>query len=133
MSYPGYFLGKSYFFAALQLMYSTAPANSALPLWVRVNLGAMAMKGYSILPKASDCLISYPGHSLERSYSSAELQLMYSTAPANSALPLWVRVNLGAMAMKGSDGLMSYPGHSLGKSYSFAEMQSVYSTTQMDW
>ena len=34
----------------------------------------------------SDCLVSYPGHSLEEgSYLSAEKQLMYSTAPANWA------------------------------------------------
>ena len=31
----------------------------------------------------SDCLVSYPGHLLQESYSSAELQLVYSTAPAN--------------------------------------------------
>ena len=52
-----------------------------LPLRDRVDLGAMAMKGYSAFPKApalletspSDCLVSYPGHSLgEGSYPSAE-------------------------------------------------------------
>ena len=32
----------------------------------------------------SDCLVSYPGHSLGRgSYLPAEMQSMYSTAPAN--------------------------------------------------
>ena len=43
-----------------------------LPLRARVDLGATAMKGYSAFPKApallgpspSDCLVSYPGHSL---------------------------------------------------------------------
>ena len=35
-----------------------------LPLRVRVDLGAMAMKGYSAFPKAPDCLVLYPGHSL---------------------------------------------------------------------
>ena len=38
-----------------------------LPLRARVELGAMAMKGYSAFPKApapSDFLVSYPGHSL---------------------------------------------------------------------
>ena len=29
----------------------------------------------------SDCLVSYPGHSLGRSYPSAEKQLVYFTAP----------------------------------------------------
>ena len=33
----------------------------------------------------SDCLASYPGHSLERSYPSAEIQPMYFIAPANLA------------------------------------------------
>ena len=32
-----------------------------------------------------DCLASYPGHSLEGSYPSAEVQSVYSTAPANWA------------------------------------------------
>ena len=31
----------------------------------------------------SDCLVSYPGHSLGESYTSAEIQLVYSTAPAD--------------------------------------------------
>ena len=30
----------------------------------------------------SDSLVSYPGHSLEESYISTEMQLVYSTAPA---------------------------------------------------
>ena len=33
----------------------------------------------------SDCLVSYPGHLLEESYLSAEMQSVYSTAPANWA------------------------------------------------
>ena len=45
-----------------------------LPLRARVD---MAAKGYSSFPKApallSDCLASYAGHSLEESYSSAEM------------------------------------------------------------
>ena len=32
---------------------------------------------------SSDCLLSYPGHSLGGSYPSAEVQSVYSTAPAN--------------------------------------------------
>ena len=48
----------------------------------------MAMKRCSVIPKSpsitgsspSDCLVSYPGHSLEGSYPSAEVQLVYSTA-----------------------------------------------------
>ena len=38
--------------------------NQMLPIWMRVNLGAMAIKGYSTLPRSSDCLMSYLGHSL---------------------------------------------------------------------
>ena len=47
-------------------------------------------------PSPSDCLVSYPGHLLcvcvcGGSYSSAEMQLLYSTAPANWAI---LRVNV---------------------------------------
>ena len=34
----------------------------------------------------SDCLVSYPGRSLEGSYPSAEVQSVYSTAPADWAM-----------------------------------------------
>ena len=33
----------------------------------------------------SDCLVSYPGHFLGESYPSAEMQSMYTTAPADWA------------------------------------------------
>ena len=63
-----------------------------LPLWVRVDERAMAMKEYSPFPNAlalldpHDCLVSYPGYLLgEGSYLSAEVQLVYSTAPADWA------------------------------------------------
>ena len=47
----------------------------------------MAMKGKSTFPKAPllYVLVSYPGQSLEGSYSSAEMQSKYSTAPADWA------------------------------------------------
>ena len=35
---------------------------------------------------SSDCLVSYPGHLLGESYPSAEMQSVYSTAPANWAM-----------------------------------------------
>ena len=38
----------------------------------------------------SDCLVSYPGHLLEESYPSAEMQSTYSTAPAS-----WVSHQMG--------------------------------------
>ena len=34
----------------------------------------------------SDCLVSYPGHSFGESYLSAEMQSVYSAAPADWAL-----------------------------------------------
>ena len=62
-----------------------------LPLWARANLRAMAMKEYSVFPKAPalqqphpqivSCHIwDTPGSG---SYPSAEMQLVYSTAPAD--------------------------------------------------
>ena len=57
-------------------------------------------------------------------------------------LPLWARVDLGAMAMEQcssitgisqSDSLVLNQGHSLGGSYLSTEMQSVYSTASNDW
>ena len=38
----------------------------------------------------SDCLVSYPGHSLGESYPSAEKQSVYSTALANWAKEAWL-------------------------------------------
>ena len=59
------------------------------------------MKRYSIFPKnpktgasLSDGLMLYPGHSLEESYFSAEMQLVYSTAPANWAFKFRVFLQL---------------------------------------
>ena len=52
---------------------------------VRMDLGAMAMKGYS----PTDCLASYPGHSLGESYFSTEMQSVYSTALADWAIRIW--------------------------------------------
>ena len=56
----------------------------------------------------SDCLMSYPGHSLRESYSSEEMQLMYSTAPANWAVQ--VRVDLRVIAMKWYSTFSKAPG-----------------------
>ena len=87
-------------FSLAYLLFSSIwPIDRTLPLWVRVDLGAMAMKGYSAFPEASasDCLMSYPGHSLEESYPTAEMQLVYSTAPADWAREGFVRL-FGLMA-----------------------------------
>ena len=58
------------------------------PLRARVDLGVMGNEGALCIPQSSsitgtspsDCLVSYPGHSLGESYPSAEVQLVYSTA-----------------------------------------------------
>ena len=69
-----------------------------LPLWARVDPGAMAMKGVLRIPQTSciagtspsDCLVSYAGHLLVGgSYPSAEKQSVYSTAPADWAIKLF--------------------------------------------
>ena len=57
-------------------------------------MGAMAMKEYSTIPQSSnitgasllDRLMSYPGDLLGKSYLSAEIQLVYSTASADWAV-----------------------------------------------
>ena len=65
-----------------------------LPLQVRVDLGAMEIRVLCIPQSSktgaslSDGLMAYPGCSLGESYPSAEIQLVYSTAPANWAVIL---------------------------------------------
>ena len=56
--------------------------------------GSNGNKGVLLIPQSSsstgtspsDCLVSYTGHSLGRSYHSAEVQSVYSTAPADWAI-----------------------------------------------
>ena len=59
---------------------------------MRVDLGVMGMKGFSVFPKTPVLLethlhivVSYSGHSLRGSYPSTEKQSVYSTAPADWA------------------------------------------------
>ena len=49
------------------------------------NEGVLYIPQSSSITEASlsDCLVSYPGYSLEEFYPSAERQLVYSTAPAD--------------------------------------------------
>ena len=62
-----------------------------LPLSARVDPRAVAIKGYTTLPKAPALLepyhqivlMSYPGHSSGESYSSAKKQSVYSLDPAD--------------------------------------------------
>ena len=70
-----------------------------------MDLGAMAMQGYSAFPKspsllephhleASHGLMSYPGYLLGESYLSAKRQFVYSAAPANLAIwMLFIEIN----------------------------------------
>ena len=62
-----------------------------LPLPARVDLRAMAIKEYSALLKLHHqiVLVSYPRHSLGTSYSSAEMQSVYS-----AALTDWVSLDV---------------------------------------
>ena len=64
---------KQFLFQTIQLSTSTQlKCKYGLIVKNRVDLGAMAMKGYSAFPKSSstagtspsDCLVLYPGHSL---------------------------------------------------------------------
>ena len=49
--------------------------------WVHCIPQSSSISGVS----PSDCLVSYPGHSLGESHASIEIQSVYSTAPANLA------------------------------------------------
>ena len=60
-----------------------------LPLRVRMDLGAVAIKGYPVFPKAPALRKPHhqlfdviTGHSFEESYPSTQMQSMYSAAPA---------------------------------------------------
>ena len=59
-----------------------------------MDLGVIAMKGYSTFSKAilkpdqSDCLVSYPEHLLVESYSFVEMQSVYPAAPVDWARSL---------------------------------------------
>ena len=52
------------------------------------NEGLLRIPQSSIITgtSPSDCLVSYPGHLWGGSYSSAEVQSIYSTAPADCAI-----------------------------------------------
>ena len=70
-----------------------------LPHLARVDLGAMAIKGYSAFPKAPASLEFHhqtvqchiQDTRWERSYPSAEVQSVYSTAPADWASPTLIQ------------------------------------------
>ena len=91
-----------------------------LSLQAIVDLRVMATKGYSAFPRApagispSDCLVSYPEHTLG-SFTPLQRCSRYILQPQPTGL----------------DVLVSYPGHLFG-GYLSAEMPSVYSTALAD-
>ena len=62
--------------------------------------GSDGNEGYSAFPKAlaeatpSDCLLSYPEHSLGESYHSGEMQSVYSAGPADWAIYIYINVDM---------------------------------------
>ncbi len=46
---------------------------------------------------SSDCLVSYTGHSLGKSYPSAEMQSVYSAAPTNRATYFWPFIKMSQL------------------------------------
>ena len=52
------------------------------------NEGVLNIPPNSSITKASssDCLVSYPGHPLGKSYHTVEIKSMYSAAPADWAI-----------------------------------------------
>ena len=52
------------------------------------NIGVLRIPQSSSITEASPshCLVSYPGHSLGKSYSFAKMELVYSAVPANWAI-----------------------------------------------
>ena len=70
-----------------------------LPIWVRVDLGAMAMKGYSVIPKAPAllepphqiCFVRYPGHLLGGEFNPSveeAVGVFYRLSRLGNAKPL---------------------------------------------
>ena len=94
---------KTVLFQTIQFRISTQLSSiwsidRTLPLQTRVDLGMMAMKGYSTLSfsitgaSPSDCLVSYPGDVFGESYPSAAMQSEYFTAPSDCANLEWLQL-----------------------------------------
>ena len=92
-------VSKTVLFQTIQFSISTQFSSfdhwigpyQVLQLQDRVDRGAMAMKGYSVIPQSisitgispSDCLVSYLGYSLRKSFPFADKQSLYSIAAAD--------------------------------------------------
>ena len=57
---------------------------------------------------ASDCLVSYPGHSLEESYPSAEIQSVYSAAPSDRASHFLGEITLIGVSTNANFNIFSF-------------------------
>ena len=65
---------------------TTSPCQSGAGSDVSEGVLCIA-KSFSITEASlSDCLVSYPEHSVVKSYPSTEMQLAYSAAPADWAI-----------------------------------------------
>ena len=107
--------------------YQVQPPQSRVDQWV------MARKGYSAFSKSSpsDCSGSYPENLLwGGSYSSTEMQLVYSTASADWARQ-W-RSTLHSSKLQ-NWSLTIISGHLWEGLYLSAQVQLVYSTALADW
>ena len=160
VSYPGHSFRESYLSAEVQLVYSSGSAEWATQTHVWGGLTPLQIcsrcilqpkptgpPGYSLrwgLPPCRPAVDVF--YSLSRLdyqdtrwggvYSSAEMQSVYSTAPADWAtiilvggLPL-CRSSVGVFFRLGRLG---HPDRRLGRSYPSADLQSVYSTAEADW
>ena len=96
-------MSKTVLFQAIQFskitqfssIWSIYRALSGTTIPGQIGPGSYGNEGVLRIPQSSnitgasssDCLVSYPGHLLERgSYPSAEVQSMYSTVPADWAI-----------------------------------------------
>ena len=153
----------------MQLVYSTAPADlntdwtCLIPLQIcsrciiqpqltRTHIGGVLFLWRDAVGVFYS--LSWLGHSLGESYPSAEMQLVYSTAPADRDTH-WGRLIplqrcsrcillakptvplVGGVLPLSRDAVRvfyspSQLGHLLGESYPSREMQSVYSTAPAD-
>ena len=166
----GHPLWKSCTSAEMQLVYSTTPVNwatrceSLAPLqrcsWCILPPQSTGPPVVKVLHLCRDAVgvfyrPSQRGHSLWKSCTSAEMQLVYSTAPVNGATrceslaplqrcswcilppqstgPLVVKVLHLCRDAVGVFYRPSQLGHSLWKSCTSAEMQLVYFTAPANW
>ena len=96
-----------------------------LLLWVRFGPESNGNEWVLHIPQISkaraelsDCLMLYPGHLLGKSYPSAKMQLVYSTAPADWAFLLkrkksptfWEAPVLNLWGMQNTSSLLLLPG-----------------------